>query len=620
MLLGLQLNQWGILSGNQWWAAVAAIGISIPIFMHFGLYRAIFRHVGSVAFSAMARVFLIYTGVYFFIFTLVGVDGVPVSMGILQPMMLFILIGVCRYLIRIWLGDIRSSQESKYCKSSVVLIYGAGSAGRQLAAALKHGNQTIVKGFIDDNPQLQGNTINGIPVFLHSDARDKIKKFKVSEVLLAIPSASQSRRNEIISSLKSCGARVRTIPAVSDIASGRIKISDIHDLDLNDLLGRSPVHADIALLEKNIKNNSILVTGAGGSIGGELCRQIIKFLPESLILVDNSEQGLYFIYEELKKSIVDAGGDHHYEFTNKEPHHNAENIILSFRIKVIPCLASVCDEERMRNIFGKYRPDVVFHAAAYKHVPLVEQNPGDGIRNNVFGTLNCALICLETGVRQFTLVSTDKAVRPTNVMGASKRISELILQALADKTSKDGELIRFSMVRFGNVLGSSGSVVPLFSNQIKLGGPVTLTHPDVVRYFMTIPEAAQLVIQASAMAAGGNVFVLDMGEPIRIYDLAVNMIYLSGLMVKSDANPQGDIEIVLTGLRPGEKLYEELLIGNNPQSTSHPKIMMAQECFISWHDLEMELAELKSILDTFDIDQILKKIKKLVPEFTSDRA
>jgi FlaA1/EpsC-like NDP-sugar epimerase len=273
----------------------------------------------------------------------------------------------------------------------------------------------------------------------------------------------------------------------------------------------------------------------------------------------------------------------------------------------------------MRNIFSKYHPQVVFHAAAYKHVPLVEQNPGEGIRNNVFGTLNCALMSLETGVRQFTLVSTDKAVRPTNIMGASKRISELILQSLADKTIKDGGLIRFSMVRFGNVLGSSGSVVPLFSNQIKLGGPVTLTHPDVVRYFMTIPEAAQLVIQASAMAAGGDVFVLDMGEPIRIYDLAVNMIYLSGLMVKSDANPQGDIEIVLTGLRPGEKLYEELLIGNNPQSTSHSKIMMAQEYFLLWHDLEIELSELKALLETFDNEQILKKVKKLVPEFISDR-
>ena len=380
---------------------------------------------------------------------------------------------------------------------------------------------------------------------------------------------------------------------------------------MNDLLGRAVVPPEISLLEKNILGRVVLVTGAGGSIGSELCRQIIKFSPKSLILIDSSEHALYLIYEELRRNLIGLederlAGDSDDTFSSL----NAE-----LSIELVPCLASVRDRDILLKIFKNHKPASVFHAAAYKHVPLVEQNPAEGIRNNVYGTLTCAQVSLESGVSNFILVSTDKAVRPTNVMGASKRIAELVLQAMSDLASKDKHATNFSMVRFGNVLGSSGSVAPLFSAQIAAGGPITLTHPEVTRYFMTIPEAAQLVIQASAMAEGGDVFVLDMGEPVRIYDLAVKMTYLSGLLVRDEAHLHGDIEIKVTGLRPGEKLYEELLIGDNPQSTAHPKIMKAHEEFLSWDDLRKELERLNLALDATDVKLIKEMLRKLVPGY-----
>jgi FlaA1/EpsC-like NDP-sugar epimerase len=399
------------------------------------------------------------------------------------------------------------------------------------------------------------------------------------------------------------------LPGLIDLASGRVRISDLHDLDMNDLLGRAVVPPDVGLLEKNIRNQVVLVTGAGGSIGSELCRQIIKFSPKSLILLDNSEYSLYLISEELKKAITGFNRSHLANGIDNQA--SLPSSILP--IKLVNCLASVRDSDLLRKIFRAYHPTTVFHAAAYKHVPLVEQNPAEGIRNNVFGTFACAQTSLECGVSNFILVSTDKAVRPTNIMGASKRIAELVLQAMAD--IKDNHSTNFSMVRFGNVLGSSGSVAPLFTAQIAAGGPITLTHSKVTRYFMTIPEAAQLVIQAGAMAIGGDVFVLDMGKPVRIYDLAVRMVYLSGHLVKDEAHPNGDIEIEVTGLRPGEKLYEELLIGDNPQPTSHPKIMKAHEEFLSWSDLQQELANLNSALDACDTQLIRGILKKLVPGY-----
>ncbi|WP_251365252.1 polysaccharide biosynthesis protein [Polynucleobacter paneuropaeus] len=609
LAFGLRLDQWGHFQGSQWWTFIFAIGFSFPLFIVFGLYRAIFRYIGSAALASMARVFIIYTGLFFCAFTLIGVDGVPRSIGVIQPILLFIAIGTSRYFVRYWLGSHNNIHKSLHKTRPVALIYGAGSAGRQLAAGLASNKEILAKAFIDDDLHLQGSTINGLSVYPNDGMQELIDRLDITDVLLAIPSASQARRSEIIASLNGRGVRVRTLPGLIDIASGRVRISDLHDLDMNDLLGRAVVPPEVRLLEKNIRDQVVLVTGAGGSIGGELCRQIIKFSPKSLVLIDNSEHSLYLIYEELKKALIGieddglaaVGGD------QASLSHSV------FPIKLVPCLASVRDGDLLLKIFRTHQPTTVFHAAAYKHVPLVEQNPAEGIRNNVFGTFNCAQASLECGVSNFILVSTDKAVRPTNIMGASKRIAELVLQAMAG--IKDDHSTNFSMVRFGNVLGSSGSVAPLFSAQIAAGGPITLTHTEVTRYFMTIPEAAQLVIQASSMAVGGDVFVLDMGEPVRIYDLAVKMIYLSGLLVRDEAHPHGDIEIKVTGLRPGEKLYEELLIGDNPQPTAHPKIMKALEESLSWDELEQELEKLKIALDANDSKLIKDMLKKLVPGY-----
>ncbi len=611
LAFGLRLDQWGHIGGQQWTVLFAAIGFSFPLFVTFGLYRAIFRYIGTAAFISITRVFVVYTLLFFGVFTLYGVDGVPRSIGVIQPMLLFLGIGASRYFVRSWLGGINNVQKSFHRAQPIALIYGAGSAGRQLASGLTSSQEMLVKGFIDDNPHLQGSTINGISVFPNTVLEDLIHRLDVTDVLLAIPSASQGRRSEIIASLNGCGVRVRTLPGLIDLAFGRVRISDLHDLDMNDLLGRAVVPPEVGLLEKNILGQTVLVTGAGGSIGSELCRQIIKFSPKSLILIDSSEHCLYLIYEELKRALIGREDD---RLAGAGDDQTALSD-LGLPVKLVPCLASVRDKDLLLNIFKSHQPATVFHAAAYKHVPLVEQNSAEGIRNNVFGTLTCAQVSVECGVANFILVSTDKAVRPTNVMGASKRIAELVLQAMADITTRDNRSTNYSMVRFGNVLGSSGSVAPLFSAQIAAGGPITLTHPEVTRYFMTIPEAAQLVIQASAMAEGGDVFVLDMGEPVRIYDLAVKMTYLSGLLVRDEVHPHGDIEIKVTGLRPGEKLYEELLIGDNPQPTVHPKIMKAHEEFLSWDDLQKELEKLNLALDAMD-DQLIKEmLKKLVPGY-----
>lgn len=610
LAFGLRLDQWGYFQDYQWIVLIVAIGFSSPLFIYFGLYRAIFRYIGSAAFASVVRVFTIYTILFFSVFTLVGKEGVPRSIGVIQPILFFIGIGASRYFVRCWLGGINIAQKSSHRVQPIALIYGAGSVGRQLAAILLSCNDIMVRGFIDDDPQLHKSSINGISVYPATDLEDLIHSLSVTDVLLAIPSANQHRRSEIIRSLDGCGVRVRTLPGLNDLASGRVRISDLHDLDMNDLLGREIVPPQIDLLEKNIRNQVVLVTGAGGSIGSELCRQIIKFSPKSLILIDSSEHSLYLIYEELKRTLIELEDD-----CSASVSDDADLSPSGASIKLIPCLASVRDGDLLMKIFRAHQPTTVFHAAAYKHVPLVEQNPAEGIRNNVFGTFTCAQVSLECGVPHFILVSTDKAVRPTNVMGASKRIAELVLQAMADISFKGDHLTTFSMVRFGNVLGSSGSVAPLFSAQIAAGGPITLTHSEVTRYFMTIPEAAQLVIQASAMAKGGDVFVLNMGEPVRIYDLAVRMVYLSGLLVKDDAHPNGDIEIKITGLRPGEKLYEELLIGDNPQATDHPKIMKAHEEFLSWDELQQELQKLNVALDACDGKLIRNMLIKLVPGY-----
>jgi FlaA1/EpsC-like NDP-sugar epimerase len=451
-----------------------------------------------------------------------------------------------------------------------------------------------IVGFLDDDIHLHGHELNGLRIYSPNQLKHCVQKLEVSDVLLAIPSANRKRRNEILELTRKAQVSVRTLPSLMDLAHGLVSANDLRELDIEDLLGRDVVPPNAALFAKNIKDKVVLVTGAGGSIGSELCRQIIKAAPTRLLLIETSEFALYAVHQELTQIVSEEDLPH---------------------IELLPLLASVRDEGRMREIMSTWLPHTVYHTAAYKHVPMVEHNPAEGIKNNVLGTWIIAKVAVEQGVSDFVLISTDKAVRPTNVMGASKRLAEMILQAMAADAAAQGWRTRFSMVRFGNVLGSSGSVVPLFRKQIKDNGPITLTHADITRYFMTIPEAAQLVIQAGAMAHGGDVFVLDMGEPVRIIDLARTMVELSGLTVRDECNPDGDIAIEITGLRPGEKLFEELLIGDNPLPTKHRLIMKANEQHPFFSDLESHLHLLTAALDANDVPAIRIRLKELVPGY-----
>ncbi|WP_295955499.1 nucleoside-diphosphate sugar epimerase/dehydratase [Rhodoferax sp.] len=590
-------------TGAQW--AVYALGpvLSVPIFVRFGLYRAIFRYTGMAALTATAQAVGIYT--LWLIVLLQWLqwmqwEVIPRSIGILQPLIFLLLVGASRSVARYWLAGLDGGARRTDAR---LLIYGAGNAGVQTAAALGSTRTYTLLGFVDDDAAKTGRSINGVPVYGPQDIPGIVHRENVTDILLAIPSVSRERRNEILQTLQTLPVHVRTLPGLSDLASGRVTVQDIRELDIEDLLGREPIPPHPELLARNLTDKTVLVTGAGGSIGGELCRQIVAERPLRLVLVDHNEFGLYTIHAELQTLCSQCSLD----------------------VELVPLLGSVGHYARMLAICTQYRPATVYHAAAYKHVPLVESNPAEGILNNVFGTLNMARAAVTTSVAHFVLVSTDKAVRPTNVMGATKRIAELILQALAaspvvqwnEDTSSPNTTANntlFAMVRFGNVLGSSGSVVPLFRKQLVHGGPLTVTHPEVTRYFMTIPEAAQLVLQAGAMAYGGDVFVLDMGEPIKIIDLALRMVALSGLTVRNATHPDGDIEIAITGLRPGEKLYEELLTGDNPQTTAHPRIMQAREKFIQWDGLTLALADLKTVLLSNDVPQILRLLGQLVPD------
>lgn len=578
------------------WAALASVCLALPIFVVFGLYRAIFRYSGWPALLAVARATGVYGVLYATLITAIGVAGVPRTIGLIQPMLLLLAVGASRALARFWLGEEYHRILHKANRPKV-LIYGAGRAGRQLAAALAQSQEMQLVGFVDDDERLHGQMLNGLPVYGPDDLEAVVATEHIRDVILAMPSVPRRRRNEIIERIRHAHVAVRTLPSVTDLVQGKVGISELRELDIDDLLGREPVAPNQILLTRNVTGKVVLVTGAGGSIGSELCRQILALAPAKLLLVDHSEFALYAIYQALEARLT---GD-------------------AAKERVVPLLASVQDAARMRQILATWRPDTLYHAAAYKHVPLVEHNPVEGIKNNVLGTLRIAQAALEHGVRDFVLISTDKAVRPTNVMGASKRLAEMVLQALADQQSgmSDGRTsgTKFSMVRFGNVLGSSGSVVPKFRQQIRAGGPITLTHPEVTRYFMTLSEAAQLVIQAGGMAKGGEVFVLDMGQPVKIMDLARRMVELSGLTVKDASNPDGDIEIVITGLRPGEKLFEELLIGNDPKPTSHPRILKAHEKFIPWRELAPKLAELEAALDAADILAIRRLLQQLVEDY-----
>jgi FlaA1/EpsC-like NDP-sugar epimerase len=583
----LRLGEFVALAGNALWPVALSVGLALPIFIVSGLYRAIFRYSGWPALLAVARAVGIYGLLYSAVFTAVGVPGVPRTIGIIQPILLLLLVGASRALARVWLGQEYQGILRRAARPKV-LIYGAGQAGRQLAVAMANSHEMQVAGFLDDDDRLHGHVLNGQPIYSPDDLEGLVETLGVSCVLLAMPSLSRHRRNQILGRIRSAHVAVRTLPSLTDIAQGKVSVADLRELDIDDLLGREPVSPNHILLARNIVSKVVLVTGAGGSIGSELCRQILAVAPARLLLVEHSEFALYSVHHELQERL--AGRD----------------------IVFVPLLASVQDDDRMREIMSTWRPDTVYHAAAYKHVPLVEHNPAAGIRNNVLGTLRTAQAAAENGVADFVLVSTDKAVRPTNVMGASKRLAEMALQALA----ATGSATRFSMVRFGNVLGSSGSVVPRFRQQIRDGGPITLTHPEVTRYFMTIPEAAQLVIQAGAMARGGDVFVLDMGQPVRIIDLARRMVELSGLTVRSEQEPDGDIAIEVTGLRPGEKLYEELLIGGDPQPTAHPRVMKAHEEFIPWAELEERLMALEMALNANDLGVVRLMLQALVTGYT----
>ncbi len=600
MAFNLRLESWTALSPAHFTAFAGSVAFALPLFIVFGLYRAIFRYAGLPALMTVFKAVALYAVLYCFAFTVVGVPGVPRTVGVLQPLLLLLGVTLSRAFVRYWLGGIYQSIVGNEDQPRV-LIYGAGSAGRQLAAALKTSPELVVVGLLDDDDRLHGQVLNGLKIYDPSKVVALVAKLRVTQVFLALPSASRARRNEILELVRSAHVQVRTLPGVLELAQGKVQVTDLKELDIEDLLGRDPVPPNPLMLARNITGKVVMVTGAGGSIGSELCRQIVKAGPAALLLVELTEFALYAVEQELQSLVLEQS---------------------PVDVQLVPLLANVRDAARMDEILRTWKPHTVYHAAAYKHVPLVEHNPAEGVKNNVLGTLNTAQLAAVHGVSDFVLISTDKAVRPTNVMGTSKRLAEMVLQAqaalLQGQVQGQGGKTRFSMVRFGNVLGSSGSVVPLFRKQIKDGGPITLTDERITRYFMTISEAAQLVIQAGAMASGGDVFVLDMGEPVKIIDLAKRMVELSGLALKDEVNPNGDIAIAVTGLRPGEKLYEELLIGENPLPTSHPRIMKAHEDFLPWDELQAKLVGLRLALDANDVPLIRSLLKDLVPGYQPD--
>jgi FlaA1/EpsC-like NDP-sugar epimerase len=563
-----------------------SIAIALPTFQLSGLYREIFSQAGIRALVRVGRACALYTLPFAAVFTIVSVSGIPRTVTLIQPILLFVGVAGSRVLARYWLFG---TETLRRLPRRRVIIYGAGAAGRQLAGAIAQSSEMAVVGFFDDDPALIGSVIDGCRIYAPEDMAMAVERLTAAEILLALPSAPRERRTAIITAARKAGVRLRTLPGLVDIAHGRVEMTHLRELEIEDLLGRESVTPDTGLMAQVVRGRVVMVTGAGGSIGGEICRHLLALAPATLLLVEISEYGLYEIHREL----VAKAGDR-----PDAP-------------RIIPLLSSVLDEARMDDIVSTWQPDTIYHAAAYKHVPLVEHNPVEGIRTNILGTYTMARIAARRHVPGFVLISTDKAVRPTNVMGATKRAAEQILQAL-DMVSP---ATCFSMVRFGNVLGSSGSVVPLFRHQIRAGGPVTVTDRRMTRYFMTMPEAAELVLQAGAMAEGGEVFVLDMGTPVRIIELARNMIELAGYSVASEAAGAGDIEIVEIGLRPGEKLYEELLIGNAPSPTGHPRIMKADEAFLPLDRLWAALERIIALLGARRCADLIEALRDIVPEF-----
>ncbi|QQN49853.1 polysaccharide biosynthesis protein [Stutzerimonas balearica] len=585
------------LGGHAWLFALAPV-LAIPLFIRIGMYRAVMRYLGNDALIAIAKAvtfssLLLALAIYWYR------DApalVPRSLVFNYWWISLMLLGGLRLMLRQyvlgdWYAGMLAVPFGRDDGLTRVAIYGAGAAGNQLAAALRMGRAMRPVAFIDDDADLANRVIAGLKVYKPRHIDQMIGDTGASEVLLAIPSASRARRREILANLERYPLHVRSVPGFMDLASGRVKVEDLQEVDIADLLGRDSVAPDERLLAHCIQGKVVLVTGAGGSIGSELSRQIVGLSPTVLLLLDHSEYNLYAIHAELEQQVSER----------------------ALQLELIPILGSVGNADRLFDVMRTWGVDSVYHAAAYKHVPMVEHNIAEGVMNNVIGTLNCAQAAIQAGVSHFVLVSTDKAVRPTNVMGSTKRLAEMALQALSRETApvlygqpgvNHVNRTRFTMVRFGNVLGSSGSVIPLFREQIRRGGPVTVTHPKITRYFMTIPEAAQLVLQAGSMGQGGDVFVLDMGSPVQIVELAKKMIHLSGLSVRSENNPAGDIAIQFTGLRPGEKLYEELLIGDNVTPTQHPMIMSANEACLSWAEFCNVLDRLLRGLDLDDFEQV----------------
>jgi len=581
----LRLEEFVSIKGSAGIAVVISVCMALPIFWFTRLYRSVFRYSGlNIVLLVSVSVF-VYGLAYFSIITLYKIDEVPRSIGVLQPMLLFFMIILSRLFVKyIFIIDFKK----KFLKKT--LIYGAGNAGRQLATSLYNSYEFKVVGFLDDDEKLWNQFLDGIKIY-NPNNLEKIIQFKdIDLVLLALPSVTRFRRNQILEKISKYKLKVQTLPSVMDIVDGKVTLTDIKELDINDVLNREPVPPKQELLNKNIKDQVVLVTGAGGSIGSELCRQIIKIKPKVLVLCELNEFALYKIYEELK--------------------------IINQKLKIIPLLVNVQNENKINKILKIFKVKTIYHSAAYKHVPLVETNICEGVMNNVFGTYSIASCAMEQCVENFVLISSDKAVRPTNIMGATKRLSELCLQALYNHYHEKN--INMSIVRFGNVLDSSGSVIPKFKKQIKEGGPITLTHPEVTRYFMTITEAAQLVIQAGAMSKNCDVFILDMGNSIKIIDMINRIINLSGLSVKNEKQPDGDIEIKIIGLRPGEKLYEELLLGVNPQPTAHEKIQKAKDPYLPFGELKKDLDVLKLLSANDNAIETKQLLEKMIDLYQSE--
>lgn len=567
-------QQFWVPSQSQAMISVLTVVFTIGVFVRLGLYRAVVRYLNDRAFLTVIAGVVISASTLIVLGYLLDVF-VPRSVPIIYAALAFIFVSGTRMGIRMMVHRPRGNKVR-------VAIVGAGETGIHLANALEQGTEFEPVAFITYSRSNHKALINGIPAYLISHVERAVTEQRVKRILLALDPESRIDRKKLLKQLEPLAIPVQTVPNMSELVSGKARINDIRDLEIEDLLGRDPVRPDSAVVATSLYNKAVMVTGAGGSIGSELCRQIIRHRPSVLVLFELSEFSLYAIERELQTI----------------------NMVEGLNVQIHAVLGSVTVRRRCEAVMRSFGIQTVYHAAAYKHVPLVEHNVIEGIQNNTFGTWHVAEAAIATGVERFVLISTDKAVRPTNVMGTSKRLAELVLQALAERQSAT----RFTMVRFGNVLGSSGSVVPLFRDQIRDGGPVTVTHPDIIRYFMTIPEASQLVLQAGSMGQGGEVFVLDMGEPVKIMDLARKMIRLMGFAEKNEDNPEGDIEIRFTGLRAGEKLYEELLIGDNPQGTSHPRIMMAREVSMPWPEVELLLKKLSLASQNFDCERIIELI------------